>query len=106
MLSIGRSPLSESNSIEAQQPGWCSNPQISVRGLCNRIGRAVKDSILKPPCRVCVLGDVEGRIDCPDRTHCEEKQHEAEKRPQCNVRPFCFCSRVCTVLSEWAHGQS
>jgi hypothetical protein len=33
--------------------------------------------------RAEVIADVEGRIDCPDRTHCEEAQQKADwERPR------------------------
>lgn len=73
MRSIWRSPRNESHAIEAEQTGFRSDPQISIRSLCNCTRRAAKDSVLNPPCGVCVLGDVARRIDCPDRAYCEEK---------------------------------
>ena len=106
MLPIRRSPWYKSNAIEAQQTALRSNPQIPIRGLCNRIRRAAKDSVLHPPGGVSILRDVAGRIDCPDRVHGEEQQQKRKKMPPRNVRPFCFWSRVCTALFEWAHAQS
>ena len=73
MLPIWRSPRNESNPIEAQQAGPRSDPQISVSGLCNSKWSAAKNSVLNPPCGVCVLGDLAGRVDCPERAYCEEK---------------------------------
>ena len=47
MRSIWWSPRNKSNPIEAQQAGPRSDPQISVRGLCNCRGGAAKDSVLE-----------------------------------------------------------
>src|SRR5216684_1527743 len=105
-LSMWRNPRNESNTIEAQQTGLRSYPQISIHGLCNSIRCTAKDPVLHSPGGVCVLGDVSGRIDRPDRTHCDEKQQKAEKTTPRNFQPVCFCSRICTALFERAHGQS
>src|SRR6266481_7671490 len=106
MRSVRRSPRNELNTIEAHQSAPRSDPQISIRGLCNRIRHAAKDSVLNPPGGVSVLGDLAGRIDSPDAVHSEEKQQKAEKLPPGNIRAICFWSRTCTALFERAHGHS
>src|SRR5258708_34306834 len=98
MLSIWRSPRHESNAIEAQQTGFRSDPQISIRSLCNRIRRATKDSVLNPPGGMCVLGDMAGRIPPPDRVHCEERKKKEEKKKTRKVLPPSLLSRECTTL--------
>jgi hypothetical protein len=67
MRSIWRSPQNESNPIEEEQAGPRSDPQISVRGLCDCPWGTAKDSVLDSPGGMCILRDVASRIDCPDR---------------------------------------
>src|SRR5260370_42423668 len=80
MLSIWRSPRHESNAIEAQQTGFRSDPQISIRSLCNRIRRATKDSVLNPPGGMCVLGDMAGWIHPPHPSSPEESKKKTREK--------------------------
>src|SRR5258708_34322209 len=98
MLPIRRSPWYKSNAIEAQQTALSPNPQIPICGLCNRIRRAAKDSVLHPPGGVSILRDVAGRVDCPDRTHREEQKQKRKKMPPRKGRPFCFLGKDWTAL--------
>src|SRR5258708_24038087 len=105
MLSIWRSPRHESNAIEAQQTGFRSDPQISIRSLCNRIRRATKDSVLNPPGGMCVLGDMAGRIHRPHRGHWAERKKKAEKKKTRNGAPLFPLRRAFTALFSRAHRQ-
>ena len=100
MFSVWKGQRNESNAIEAQQARFRTDPQISIRGLCYRIHRAAKDSVLNPPGGVCVLGNVAGRINCPDQAHCEKKQQKEEEMAPQNLRPVRFWGRVWTALFE------
>jgi hypothetical protein len=106
MFSVWRSPRNESNAIETRQTGLRSNPQISIGCLRNRVWRTAKDSVLNPPSGVRVLGDVEGRINCPDSILSgeEQEQQKADKLPPPGTQPLPFRSMVYPALFEWTHG--
>src|SRR5260370_41881228 len=93
MLPIRRSPWYKSNAIEAQQTALRSNPQIPIRGLCNRIRRAAKDSVLHSPGAVSILRDVAVPVDCPDRDHAEKQQKKGKKKPHRKVGTLLVLSR-------------
>jgi hypothetical protein len=72
MLIRRRLPRDRSHAIEAKQAEFCTQPEITVRCLSNGEDQAFGKALTDLPRRVCVLTDVQRRI----QRHCTRAPHQ------------------------------
>ena len=78
-LSDLRRPWNEPHTIKTDESVLSSDPQVTIRSLCDCVGTAIEESVLQSPDRMSILRDLPTGIDRPCGAAEREQQEPQPK---------------------------